>query len=121
MKEIFLSDQVPEDDEIDIQKYYTLSRQALGEYVTLDWDHKREIEDLIKTIKEYSEDFTQTRPLNVIMIAEPGLGKSHFIRCLAKKMKGIGVSEVSFSMATMQNINDLYQPIEAVRERGRWF
>lgn len=115
MKDIFLSDDTPDEDEVDIHKQFQLSRQTLGEYVTLDWDHRREIESVINTIQSYSEDFTKTRPLNIIMIAEPGLGKSHFIKCLAKKMKNIGISEVSFNMATIQNINDLIQPIEAVR------
>jgi len=115
MKEIFLSDEMPEEKVIDIEKYYTLSKKTLGEYVTLDWVHKSEIEDLIKTIKKYSQDLSQTRPLNVVMIAESGLGKSHFISCIAKKMKKFGVSGVSFNMAIMQNLNDLIQPIEAVR------
>lgn len=115
MKDIFLSDDTPEEVEVDIHKQFQLSCQTLGDYVTLDWDHKREIENLIKTIQNYSGDHTKTRPLNIIMIAEPGLGKSHFIKCLAKKMKNVGISEVSFNMATIQNIMDLIQPIEAVR------
>lgn len=115
MKEIFLSDELPNGEVIDIEKYYTLSKKTLGEYVTLDWNHKSEIEDLIKTIKKYSNDFSQNRPLNIVMIAEPGLGKSHFISCLAQKMKNTGVSGVSFNMAIMQTLNDLIQPIEAVR------
>ena len=40
MKEIFLSDEMPEEKVIDIEKYYTLSKKTLGEYVTLDWVHK---------------------------------------------------------------------------------
>ena len=66
-------------------------------------------------IQEYLEDFSKTRPLNIIMIAQPGLGKSHFVKCLAKKMSNLGISEVSFNMATMQNVEDLSQPIEAIR------
>jgi len=115
MKNIFLSEDTPDEVEVDIHKQFQLSRQTLGEYVTLDWDHKREVENLINRIQNYSGDSTKTRPLNIIMIAEPGLGKSHFIKCLAKKMKNIGISEVSFNMATIQNIMDLIQPIEAVR------
>jgi hypothetical protein len=49
------------------------------------------------------------------MLAQPGLGKSHFVKCLAKKMSNLGVSDVSFNMTTMQNIEDLVQPIEKVR------
>ena len=115
LKRIFLSDELPEDSVIDIHQYFKLSQQALGEYVTLDWIHKREIDSLIKLIQEYHEDFSKTRPLNIIMIAQPGLGKSHFVKCLAKKMSNLGISEVSFNMATMQNVEDLSQPIEAIR------
>jgi SpoVK/Ycf46/Vps4 family AAA+-type ATPase len=85
LKRIFLSDGLPEDPVVDIHQYFKLSQQALGEYVTLDWIHKREIDSLIKMIQEYLEDFSKTRPLNIIMIAQPGLGKSHFVKCLAKK------------------------------------
>lgn len=115
LKRIFLSDEIPEDAVIDIHKYFELSQQALGEYVTLDWSHKREIDSLIKKIQGYHEDFSKTRPLNIIMIAQPGLGKSHFVKCLAKKMSNLGISEVSFNMATMQNVEDLSQPIENIR------
>ncbi len=115
LKRIFLSDDLPEDSEIDIHRYFELSQQALGEYVTLDWMHKQEIDRLIIMIQKYLEDFSKTRPLNIIMIAQPGLGKSHFVKCLAKKMSYLGVSEVSFNMATMQSVDDLVQPIEAIR------
>jgi len=115
LRRIFLSDDLPEDSEIDIHRYFELSRRALGEYVTLDWMHKQEIGRLIAKIKEYLRDFSKTRPLNIIMIAQPGLGKSHFVKCLAKKMSTLGVSEVCFNMATMQSVVDLAQPIEAIR------
>ncbi len=115
LKQVFLSDDFPQDPVIDIHQYFNLSQQALGEYVTLDWIHKQEIDNIIKKIQEYLEDYSKTRPLNIIMIAQPGLGKSHFVKCLANKMSNLGVSAVSFNMATMQNVEDLSQPIEAIR------
>ena len=115
IRETVILSSLPESEEIDIQKYYEISTRALGKYVTLDWEHKRDIDNLITNIKAYSRDQTRTRPLNIIMIAGPGLGKSHFIKCLSKKMGHIGLGEVSFNMATLQNIDDLVHPIEAVR------
>ena len=115
LTQIFLTEVFPNNNVIDIHRHFELSKVALGEYVTLDWAHKREIDNLINIIQQYHSDYTKTRPLNIIMIAQPGLGKSHFVKCLAKKMIKLKVSEVSFNMVTMQNVEELSQPIEAIR------
>ena len=46
IKEAILSDEIPE-DEIDIEPHYERSTKTLGGYVTLDWDHKKDIDNLI--------------------------------------------------------------------------
>ena len=43
LKQVFLSDDFPQNPVVDIHQYFNLSQQALGEYVTLDWIHKQEI------------------------------------------------------------------------------
>jgi hypothetical protein len=66
-------------------------------------------------IVDYSNDSSKKRPLNIIMQAEPGSGKSHFIKCLAEKLNYSDVSAVTFNMSSLRNIEDFIQPLEAVR------
>lgn len=101
--------------EVDIAEPYSLSKTTLSEYLTLDWQHRVGIDKIIESIRAYASDATRSRPLNIMMLADPGSGKSHFIKCLAKKMKRDNVSEVIFNMSSLQNIEDFEQPLEAVR------
>ena len=67
-------------------------------------------------IKDYANDKSRSRPMNIIMQAEPGSGKSHFIKSLAKsRWFGGDVGAVTFNMAGMQGVEDLIQPLDAVR------
>lgn len=115
----------PEDDDkpIPIIRSYGRSSITLGEYVTLNLRHVKEIENLKDVIVHYWQDKGLTRPLNIIMIAKPGSGKSYFIKHLAKtitsEQKGKGseilVISVSYNMATRQTTEDLVQPLTTVR------
>jgi hypothetical protein len=50
------------------------------------------------------------------MQAEPGSGKSHLVRCLANSVRwGIEASSVDYNMANLQSIEDLAQPLDAIR------
>jgi DNA replication protein DnaC len=101
--------------EIDIQRPFLRSTLTLGDYVTLDYKHKIDINRMKQRIRDYALDKTRRRPLNFIMIAQPGSGKSHFIKCLAKSMYRDDISAVNFNMANKSSIDDLTQPLEAVR------
>jgi len=101
--------------EVNIEQPYNRSKLTLGEYVTLDWEHRADIIRLKKVIRDYTTDSTKKRPLNIVMLAEPGSGKSHFIKCIAKKMDSENISAVTFNMANIDSINDFIQPLEAVR------
>jgi hypothetical protein len=109
--------ETPKESEVNISQYYGISKSTLDRYVTLDWDHHLAIERLKKEIIKYENDPTRNRPLNILMIAQPGSGKSHFIKHLPKddKMKEINLSAVTFNMASLQNVDDLMQPLDAVR------
>jgi hypothetical protein len=115
LAEIFFNSPEPSGTEIDIQEAYSRSTKTLGSYVTLDWEHKRGINKISQTIKNYSSDITQKRPLNIIMLAEPGSGKSHFVKCLAKTLQDINIAAVTYNMAALQQQDDLVQPLDAVR------
>jgi hypothetical protein len=115
----YIKDQIvlgtPTGEELDITAQFKTSQFALTNYVTLDWQHYQEIESLMQVIRDYSQDRSRRRPLNIIMQAEPGSGKSHFIKCLAQRMASDGIDKVTFNMASMQGVVDLIQPLEAVR------
>lgn len=104
----------PQSD-IDISPHYPISKEALGDYVTLDWYHREDIRAKIRDITEYVNSLSRRRPLNIIMQAEPGSGKSHFIKCLAKRLRPWKVEAVTFNMATMEGVADILLPLDAVR------
>ena len=91
------------------------SETLLKGYATLDDRHREEIKKLIVQITAYLRDSTRKRPLNALMLAAPGAGKSHFIRQLASTMKEERVQAVTFNMATMQSADDMAQPIDELR------
>jgi hypothetical protein len=91
------------------------SESLLPGYATLDGPHRDEIKKLIEQITDYLRDTTRQRPLNALMLAAPGAGKSHFIRELARKMKGDRVQAVTFNMATMRSADDMAQPVDELR------
>jgi hypothetical protein len=91
------------------------SESLLEGYATLDDQHRGEIENLIKHITAYLRDPTRKRPLNALMLAAPGAGKSHFIKQLAATMEDERVQAVTFNMATMQSADDMAQPIDELR------
>lgn len=91
------------------------SESLLSGYATLDEPHLVGIHRLIDQVTRYLRDKTRQRPLNALMLAAPGAGKSHFIRQLAAKMKPDRVQAVTFNMATMQSPDDMAQPIDELR------
>ncbi|MFN0180538.1 MAG: hypothetical protein ACKVZ0_17190 [Gemmatimonadales bacterium] len=101
--------------DVDIAGEFGLSRDVLGEYVTLDWAHCQDITAFTEAVRAYSTDQSRRRPLNLMMQAEPGSGKSHFIKCVARAMAKEGIKEVTFNMSSLQGIDDFIHPLEAVR------
>lgn len=91
------------------------SEGLLPGYATLDEPHRTEIVKLIHDITTYLEDASRKRPLNCLMLATPGAGKSHFIQELAEKMAAKRVEAVTFDMATMQSQDDMTQPVDDLR------
>ena len=91
------------------------SESLLAGYATLDEPHRAEIANLIRQISSYLQDATRKRPLNTLMLAAPGAGKSHFIKQLAGTMKEERVQAVTFNMATMQSPDDMAQPVDELR------
>ncbi|OHB62268.1 MAG: hypothetical protein A2Y76_05360 [Planctomycetes bacterium RBG_13_60_9] len=107
--------ETPGRGEIDISSHYVKSTELLGDYVSLDWQHIGDMMRIMENIGSYARDMKRRRPLNIILQAEPGSGKSHFIKCLAEKMSSCEVKAVVFNMTAMERMDDLAAALEAVR------
>ncbi|QDT45690.1 hypothetical protein Pan241w_58170 [Gimesia alba] len=92
-----------------------LSVQGLPGYATLDFDHLFQIDRAAEQITTYIDDSSQQRPLNFVMLASPGSGKSHFINCLASSLAYTGIRPIVFNMASLQRNEDLIPPLEFAR------
>jgi hypothetical protein len=101
--------------EIDLVNEYRFSSLLLGDYVTLDWPHYQAINQVRSAISQYAEDRSRSRPLNIMMQAEPGSGKSHLVKSLAASIAKHDAVAIDYNMASLQSIEDLLQPLDSVR------
>lgn len=88
---------------------------ALPGYATLHSRHTVDIGRVTTEISSYFTDSTRTRPLNCLMLASPGSGKSHFIDCIAKKLSNLRLVATTFNMASMASVADFARPLDEVR------
>lgn len=91
------------------------SGKLLNGYNTLDDEHRNEIKRLMSKISNYTRDKTRKRPLNVLMLASPGSGKSHFIKKLVDHLADKQIEAVMYNMANLQSTADLAQPLDESR------
>lgn len=101
--------------DIDLVWPFAVSSQLLGDYVTLDWPHYEAIRRVRRGIIEYAEDRSRWRPLNIMMQARPGSGKSFLVKSLAASIKSHNAVAIDYNLACLQNIEDLIQPLDSVR------
>jgi hypothetical protein len=101
--------------ELDVSSAYEISGQHLGNYVSLDFYHWLALRRVYASISNYARDATRLRPLNILMHAEPGSGKSFLVKALANSIRTVSVSAVDFNMSTLQGVEDFVQPLDAVR------
>ena len=104
------------DEQLDkaILVYSYASLRQLPHYATLDFQHIRRIQAVIKAIVEYRNDESLQRPLNFLVLASPGAGKSQLVKSISKKV-GAGIGFVSFNMATMQSKENFVRVLDAAR------
>jgi len=100
---------------VDIVKEYHYSQESLGKFATLDPDFIKDIGLFRQAIERYSNDRTLTRPLNFLMLADPGTGKSFFVECLSKAMNDFGLIGVDCNLSTFRDIGDMLPAIEMMR------
>lgn len=92
-----------------------LSSATLPGYATLDQKHMRDIRALTATINEYANDPSRKRPLNFFMLASPGAGKSHFIKCVANHLGTGSIKAITYNMAALEKNDDLISTLDAAR------
>src|SRR5712664_2451321 len=103
-------DAKPGNREIDLVSAYLLSTRFQGTYVTLYFPHWQSIGKVRRAIGRYANDRTRRRPLNILMQAEPGSGKSHLVRSIAKSLESSNAVAIDYNMASLQSIEDLLPP-----------
>jgi predicted AAA+ superfamily ATPase len=101
--------------EIDLSDAYETSMRQLSGYVTLDLPHWHAVRRIRMAIAAYANDRTRRRPLNFLMHADPGSGKSFLVKSIARGLTSWNASAVDFNMATLANVEDLIQPLDSVR------
>lgn len=92
-----------------------LSGKALRDYATLDAAHILDIAAVLSAIRRYAADQSLKRPLNFLMLASPGAGKSHFIRCIASELGTDNIGAVTYNMVALQRYEDLIPALDAAR------
>lgn len=102
-------------DLIDLSLQYRLSLVGLEKYATLDHELLSKIQKLVETISAYAADSAKKRPLNFLMVAEPGTGKSHLVKCIANKFIHNDIVAVTYNMASLRTPEDLLTSINTVR------
>jgi hypothetical protein len=112
--DVLVSEKGPQ-SEVDISQAYRSSNVTLPGYATLDWKHRTDTLRIIENIRKYARDRSLKRPLNIMMQAESGAGKSQLVKCMAKKLEVVQAAAVDFNMASFQSIEDMTQPLDAVR------
>jgi len=81
-------------------------------FLTLDKELQATIEATLATLAEYVGTPTVRRPCNFIMVAEPGSGKSHFVRCLGEHCR---LPPVIANVASLDRIDDLVHWLDEAR------
>lgn len=92
-----------------------VSESALPGYATLDDAHSDDINKMTSLIETYIDDTSRRRPINFLMLASPGAGKSHFIDCVARRMNRRKVVANTFNMASMTTNEELIRPLDDAR------
>jgi hypothetical protein len=102
-------------DRLALALSWQVSESAIPGYATLNEKHLADIEQVKVKITAYQDDLQNNKPLNFIMLASPGNGKSHFVDCVSKSLSDKKVVACTFNMAGMGAPADLITPLNEVR------
>lgn len=110
-----INDKKPSTSQCNVSFSYLASTSTLPGYCTLDDRHIIDIRAISEGIRVYAKDPSRDRPFNILMLASPGAGKSHFIKCLAKNLNAEGVRSHTYNMTTLERTEDLIHPLDSAR------
>jgi KAP family P-loop domain len=99
--------------DIDVTEAIRISGLALPGYSTVDDVLIEEIRGKTGAISNYLRNPAAHRPLSFILTAEPGSGKSFFMKCISKDC---GAPMVTANVASLQNISELGFLIDEIRD-----
>jgi hypothetical protein len=100
-------------EQTDLSTAFGVSDLALPGFATLDGPLIEEIQGKLRRIVAYVSDSASHRPLTFILTAEPGSGKSYFVKCLAKDC---GVPMVTANVASLESMSELGFWIDEIRD-----
>ena len=94
---------------------------AIGRYVTCTEGFKKELSALERTVMTYVGREKPSRPLNLLLAANPGSGKSFLVKELSRKISG-HTEFLEFHVASFRKIDDLFaifQRIQSLNLEGK--
>jgi len=96
-----------------------------GKFVTRNSGFQAELNELRDVVQDYATRADVARPLNILLAAEPGNGKSFLVKQLAKKISKSSDVEVEFEefhVAAFRSVDDLigvFQRVQSSNLNGR--
>jgi hypothetical protein len=86
---------------------------GLGEYIALSPKRQEDLLSMADMIRAYIKDETIKRPLNILLEAKPGTGKSYLVKELTKlvgkTLSGKVVEFLNYNLTNMESPRELYQ------------
>ncbi len=94
---------------------------TIGRYVTCTEGFKKELSALERTVTTYVGREKPSRPLNLLLAANPGSGKSFLVKELSKQISG-DTEFLEYHVASFRKIDDLFsifQRIQSLNLEGK--
>jgi len=91
----------------------------INDYITLDLNLRKQILDVYYEIKSYIERAGDEEPMNILIFAPSGAGKSHLVQCLRRKAEHDIDAAVDFNeinLGCVQEFGELRHLFDSVRD-----
>src|SRR5262249_42330396 len=98
-------------------------RPAFANYVTHNEEFLNHVRDMRDQIENYITRGTAKRPLNILLAAPPGSGKSFLIKqmmsSITAKNQSVQVSFEEIYVASLENVDELFKTFQRVQPTDR--
>ncbi|MFX0208209.1 MAG: hypothetical protein ACFFDT_19650, partial [Candidatus Hodarchaeota archaeon] len=91
----------------------------ITDYITLDLNLRKQILDVYFETKSYIERAGDEEPMNILIFASSGVGKSHLVQCLSTQAERDFSAMVDFheiNLSCVQDLKELRYLFESVRD-----